>query len=80
MPRPEPVKSRAAKLAATPAPPSAADAESTLRLSPLNLAVLAGGLAAVIAGFVVLSGGSTVAGPLLLVLGFAVLVPLGIIL
>ena len=33
-----------------------------------------------VAGFMVLGGGSTVAGPLLLVLGFAVLVPLGIIL
>jgi hypothetical protein len=76
MPRPEPVKSRAA--APAPAPP--ADAEGTLRLSPLNLSVLAGGLAAIVFGFMLLGGGSTVAGPLLLVLGFAVLVPLGIIL
>jgi hypothetical protein len=30
-------------------------------------------------GFVLLSGGSTVAAPLLLVLGYAVLIPLGII-
>jgi hypothetical protein len=75
MPRPIPSQSRAAAPA-----PSAADTESTLRFSPLNLSVLAGGLAAILAGFMVLGGGSTVAGPLLLVLGFAVLVPLGIIL
>jgi hypothetical protein len=74
MPRPTPVQSRAA---AAPVP---ADAESSLRFSVLNLAVLGGGLAAILAGFMILGGGSTVAGPLLLVLGFAVLVPLGIIL
>ena len=76
MPRPTPAQTRAA----APAPSTAADTESTLRFSPLNLAVLAAGLAAIVLGFVVLGGGSTVAGPLLLVLGFAVLVPLGIIL
>jgi hypothetical protein len=74
MPRPAPAQTRAAP----PAP--AADTESTLRLSPLNLAVLAGGLAAIVFGFMMLAGGSTVGGPLLLMLGFAVLVPLGIIL
>ena len=77
MPRPTPVQTRAASL--SPAAPAAAT-ESSLRFSPLNLAVLAGGLLAILAGFMALGGGSTVAGPLLLVLGFAVLVPLGIIL
>ena len=76
MPRPAPATSRAA----APAPPSAVDAESTLRLGPLNLSLLAGGLAAIVLGFMLLGGGSTVAAPLLLVLGFAALVPLGIIL
>lgn len=77
MPRPAPTpQSRAASLS----PTAAAETESSLRFSPLNLSVLAGGLAAILAGFVVLGGGSIVAGPLLLVLGFAVLVPLGIIL
>jgi len=75
MPRPVPSQTRAAP-AATPA----ADAESTLRFSPLNLAVLGGALAAILLGFMLLGGGSTVAAPLLLMLGFAVLVPLGIIL
>jgi hypothetical protein len=46
----------------------------------LNGVLLAAGLLAIIAGFVSLAGTSTVAAPLLLVLGFAVLVPLGIIL
>lgn len=73
MPRPEPVSPRAS---AAPAP---ADTESSLRFSVVNLALLGAGLAAVVAGFMLLAGHSTVAGPLLLVLGFAVLVPLGII-
>lgn len=58
----------------------AADTESTLRFSVLNFALLAAGLVAIVLGFVLLGGGSTVAAPLLLVLGFAVLVPAGIIL
>ena len=74
MPRPIPTQTR------TAAAPAAADTESSLRFSPLNLSVLAGALAAILVGFMLLGGGSTVAGPLLLVLGFAVLVPLGIIL
>jgi hypothetical protein len=74
MPRPEPLSR------ATVAPASAADAESSLRFSLVNLALLGGGLAAVVAGFMLLGGGSTIGAPLLLMLGFAVLVPLGIIL
>jgi hypothetical protein len=74
MPRPEPV-SRSASVSA-----SAADTESTLRFSTGNLALLGAGLAAIVLGFILLGGASTVAAPLLLVLGFAVLVPLGIIL
>jgi hypothetical protein len=42
---------------------------------PLNLALLVGGLVAIGVGYVLLSRGSTVAAPLLLVLGYAVLVP-----
>lgn len=75
MPRPTPASSRAAAAA-----PIAADAESTLRFSALNLALLAAGLAAIVLGFVALGAGNTVAAPLLLMLGFAVLVPVGIIL
>jgi hypothetical protein len=74
MPRPTPAQPRTA-----PAP-STADAESSLRFSPRNLALLAAGLVAIIAGYALLAGGDTVAAPLLLVLGYAVLIPLGIIL
>jgi hypothetical protein len=74
MPRPEPSLSRAG------ASPAAADGDSTLRFSVRNLALLGAGLAAIALGFVLLGGGQTVVAPLLLVLGFAVLVPLGIIL
>ena len=74
MPRPEPTARAASSASAV------ADTDSTLRFSVLNLALLGAGLAAIVLGFMLLGGGSTVASPLLLVLGFAVLVPLGIIL
>ena len=66
------VRSRAAAEPAHPKP--------SIRFSLINGLFLAGGLAAIILGYVMLSGGSTVAAPLLLVLGYAVLIPLGIIL
>jgi hypothetical protein len=74
MPRPVPTAARKAPVT------TAADAESTIRFSSRNFAFLAAGLAAAVTGFVLLAGGSTVAAPLLLVLGYAVLIPLGIIL
>ena len=82
MPRPTPAYPRSSGQPSSRAAASnaAADAESSLRFGPLNLGLLAGGLAAVVAGFMLLGAGTTVAAPLLLVLGFAVLVPLGIIL
>jgi len=52
----------------------------SLRFSPINAVLLGVGLAAITAGYVLLARGSTVAAPLLLVLGYVVLVPLGIIL
>jgi hypothetical protein len=54
--------------------------EGALRFGPLNWALLAAALAAIAIGFVTLAGGSTVAAPLLLVLGYVILLPLGIIL
>lgn len=42
---------------------------------PLNIGLLAAGLIAIAAGYILLNRGSTVAAPLLLVLGYAVLVP-----
>ncbi|MDR0786427.1 MAG: hypothetical protein LBG44_00930 [Gemmatimonadota bacterium] len=44
-----------------------------------NWILLGAGLLTVVLGYVLLSGGSRVAAPLLLVLGYLVLIPLGII-
>lgn len=82
MPRPTPDK--AARRAPTPGAPRVAAAsgtdarESTIAFSLWNFVFLAAGLLAVVAGYVLLSGGDTVAAPLLLVLGYVVLIPLGI--
>jgi hypothetical protein len=51
----------------------------SLDFSGVNAVLLAAGLASVVLGYVLLAGGSTVSAPLLLVLGYAVLIPLGII-
>ena len=51
----------------------------SLRFSAINGILLAAGFAAIVGGYVLLAGGSTVAAPVLLVLGYAVLIPLGII-
>jgi hypothetical protein len=73
MPRPTPNIQQTRAVAAT------RQAESDVRFSVQNLALLAAGLFTIILGYVLLSQGSTVAAPLLLVLGYAVLIPLGII-
>lgn len=52
----------------------------SLRFSTINAVLLVLGLAALAAGYTLLARGSTVAAPLLLVLGYVVLIPLGIIL
>ena len=54
-------------------------AKPSLRFSMINAMLLVAGLAAIVIGYVLLAGGSIVAAPLLLVLGYAVPVPLGII-
>lgn len=51
----------------------------SLRWSTVNYALLGAGLLSITVGFVLLAGGSIVAAPLLLALGYVVLVPLGII-
>lgn len=56
-----------------------ATAGGSLRFSRINAILLGAGVASVTAGYVTLAQGSTVAAPLLLVLGYAVLIPLGII-
>ncbi len=55
-------------------------APNSLRFSAINGILLVAGLAAITAGYWMLSRGSTVGAPLLLVLGYAVLLPLAIIL
>jgi len=65
------VRSRAAK--------TGADAPS-LKFSAINALLLAGGLASITLGYALLARGSIVGAPLLLVLGYGVLIPLGIIL
>jgi len=52
----------------------------SLRFTPINLILLAVALAVIAIGYVMLSNGSNVAAPLLLVLGYAVLLPAAIIL
>lgn len=51
----------------------------SLRWTPVNYGLLGGGVVSVALGFVLLASGSTVAAPLLLGLGYVVLIPLGII-
>lgn len=56
-----------------------AGSAGSLRFSRVNWILLAVAIAVIAAGYVFLSRGSTVAAPLLLVLGYAVLIPLAII-
>jgi hypothetical protein len=74
MPRPIPAQSRAASAA------PADNTEGSLRFTPKNLALLGAGLAAIVLGYVLLGAANNSIAPLLLVLGYAVLIPLGIIL
>lgn len=53
---------------------------SSLHFTPVNLALGGAGLLALIVGYWLLAGGSITVAPLLLVLGYVVLLPLAIIL
>ena len=53
--------------------------EGTLRFSLQNWILLGAGVVSITVGYSLLSSGSTVAAPLLLMLGYIVLIPLGII-
>lgn len=61
-----------------PADPAAAP--NSLRFSAINAILLVAALAVITFGYVLLSRGSTVGAPLLLVFGYAVLLPAAIIL
>lgn len=52
----------------------------SLRFSAINIVFILAGIASITAGYVLLAKGSTVAAPLLLVLGYAALIPIGIVL
>jgi len=54
--------------------------ESRLRFGPINLALFGGATLALVAGYALLAHGSTTAAPLLLVVAYCVLLPLGLIL
>jgi hypothetical protein len=58
---------------------SAGAPEGAVRFSLANWILLGAGLAAVVGGFMLLARGSVVAAPLILMLGFLVLIPWGII-
>lgn len=51
----------------------------SLRWTPVNYGLMGAGLLSLVAGFVLLANASTVAAPLLLTLGYVVLIPLGIV-
>ncbi len=60
---------------------TAADASNpgSLHFSAINGILVAAGLVSIVAGYALLARGSNVLAPVLLVLGYAVLVPVGII-
>ena len=55
-------------------------AKRGLEFGPINYAVMAAGLVSVILGYVLLDRGSVSAAPLLLILGYVILLPTGILL
>jgi hypothetical protein len=63
----------------TTATPTTVD-RASLRFSAINGILLAAGFASIALGYSMLAKGSNVGAPLLIVLGYAVLIPLGIIL
>ncbi|MEX2571590.1 MAG: hypothetical protein WD737_09790 [Gemmatimonadota bacterium] len=60
-------------------PVQAERVEGALRFSRRNWLFFGLAAVAIVAGYMLLSAGSTIAAPLLLVLGYVVLIPLGII-
>lgn len=64
----------------TSTPPAVDEDRPSLRFSAVNGALGAAGLGAIALGYYLLAQGSITAAPLLLVLGYVVLLPLAIIL
>ena len=69
-------KSQKAKVAPTVKTPPAPE----LKLKRKNYALLGAGLVTIVAGFITLAQGSITLAPILLVLGYCVLVPLALLL
>jgi hypothetical protein len=67
-------RARAAAAQSPPAP------ERGFRFGPVNYAAMGAGALAIVAGYVLLDGGSVTAAPILLILGYMVLLPAGIML
>lgn len=78
MPRPTPAQSPR-RTTATSTAASRPQGEGTVRFSMSNWILLAAGLVCIVLGYVLLNGGSVDLAPALLVLGYVVLIPLGII-
>lgn len=63
-----------------PSTPSSSTPPPSLHFSPLNLGLGGAGLLSLVVGYWLLAAGSITLAPLLLVLGYVVLLPLAIIL
>jgi hypothetical protein len=50
-----------------------------INLNKKNYAIMGAGLAVIVAGFITLAGGSITVAPILLVLGYCVLIPVGLL-
>jgi hypothetical protein len=58
--------------------PDKAWSSAKLRFGPRNFVILGAAVGALAAGYLLLAGGSTTLAPILLVLGYCVLFPLGL--
>jgi uncharacterized membrane protein HdeD (DUF308 family) len=63
----------------TPASAAREPQGGTVRFSLQNWVLLAAGMLSIVLGYVLLARGDITAAPILLVLGYAVLIPMGII-
>ena len=80
MPRPTPAQSpRRPATSSSSAASTRNDGEGTVRFSLQNWILIAAGLVSIVAGYFLLDGGSVDLAPALLVLGYVILIPLGII-
>ena len=68
--RPQPAK---------PKPASKKPLRPMISLKKKNYAIMGAGLATIIAGFITLASGSITLAPILLVLGYCVLIPVGLL-